>query len=434
MKMKYARLLIILSSLFACNPGRITTQTDKDGVVTQLPHLWKSSISNGPLATGLHRGFIIENRGLLAVGVRKSVGSKVSGEHFLQLKDLETGENLWVWDEFHNKAIGTLRQSIGLYPGSMLLHDASTTYHINTVTGKTIWKTRQPEIRPGPYPAFLGNRYFFPGNSLASQRKRRTEPTIFAGDIRTGELRELVVPKMRDEYAYIDTDSMYYRGSVLNIEAFTRNGVDYLVVPFTEPGPKDHFNHTRGYFGLYNLSENKWVYERVTIRPDQGGASSCLKPIVKDDKVYVTSLTTVGCFELMTGKEVWRRNLSDMFTSFNDFILVGDKLLLNGDNATLYCLDANTGTPKWTQKASALTSDLYHQDGVLYYIYTQYLLAVDIQTGKLLWDLASPDIKLENRTDSWFTGFVTGLPAKDGKKGRIFTSTNYNVYCFGAAR
>ena len=149
-------------------------------------------------------------------------------------------------------------------------------------------------------------------------------------------------------------------------------------------------------------------------------------------RCILTSLTTVGCFELMTGKEVWRRNLSEMFTGFNDFILVGDKLLLNGDNATLYCVDANTGLPMWTQKASVLTSDLYHQDGIIYYIYTKFLLAVDLQTGKLLWDMPSPDIRLEGRDDSWFTGFVTGTPAKDGKKGRIFASTNYNVYCFEA--
>ncbi|MCE7067428.1 PQQ-binding-like beta-propeller repeat protein [Dyadobacter sp. CY326] len=433
MNIKYTSLSILFSWMLACTPEKISTDTDKEGVITRLPHVWKSSISEGPRSFGLHRGYIIDNRGILAVGMRKSAGSNAKNEQYLLLKDLETGENIWKWDEFQSKSIGTLRQSIGLYFGAMLLHDASTTYYINTVTGGTIWKTRQPDLGLRPYPAFLANQYFVAGISIESQRKHRIEPTIFAGNVKTGEVKELVMPKMKDEYAYVDTDSSYYRGSMLNIEAFSRNGVDYMVVPFTEPGPKDQYNHTRSYFGLYNITDKKWVYERIAIRPDIGGASSCLKPIVHDDKVYVTSLTTVGCFELMTGREIWRRSLSDMFTGFNDFILVNDKLLLNGDNAILYCVDANTGSQRWTQKASALTSDLYHQDGVVYYIYTKSLLAVDIQTGKLLWDMPSPDIKLENRHDSWFTGFVTGLPTKDGKKGRIFASTNYNVYCFEAA-
>ncbi|MCF2495409.1 outer membrane protein assembly factor BamB family protein [Dyadobacter chenhuakuii] len=430
--MQWLIYLIIFSGLLACNPEKVSTETDKDGVITRLPHVWKSSISEGPRSFGLHRGYIIDNRGILAVGMRKSAESSAKGEQYLLFKDLETGENIWKWDEFQFKTIGTLRQSINLYPGTMLLHDASTTYHINTMTGKTIWKSRNPEISLRPYPAFLKDKYYVPGVSIESQRRKRREPTIFACDVATGAVKELMMPKLKDEHAYVDPDSIYYRGSMLNIEACSRDGIDYLVVPFTEPGPKDLFNDTRGYFGLYNITDKRWVYERIAIRPDHGGASSSLKPLVHGDKVYLTSLTTVGCFELMTGKEVWRRNLSEMFTGFNDFILVGDKLLLNGDNATLYCVDANTGLPMWTQKASVLTSDLYHQDGIIYYIYTKFLLAVDLQTGKLLWDMPSPDIRLEGRDDSWFTGFVTGTPAKDGKKGRIFASTNYNVYCFEA--
>lgn len=425
-------IAFIIFGLHSCVPEDVSTQTDQDGVVIRQPHIWKSSTSDDPLSTGLHRGYIIDNRGVLAMAVRKT--NQAKGERYLQLKDLETGENLWTWDEFQFKSTGTLRQSIALYPGAMLLHDASTTYYINTTTGQTIWKSRNPELAMRPYPAFLGNKYFVPGISLYSQQKRRGEPTIFVADTRSGDFRELVMPPLRDEYAYTQPDSVYYRGSMLNIEAFSRNGTDYLVVPFTEPGPQDQFNSTRGYFGLYNVSEKKWIYERIVIRPDYGGASSSVKPIVHDDKVYVTSLTTIGCFDLMTGKEIWRRQLSDMFTGFNDMILVGDKLLLNGDNATLYCVDADSGLPRWTQKASVLTSDLYHQDGVIYYIYTKYLLAVDIETGKLLWDIPSPDVKMRDRMDSWFTGFVTGIPAKNGGKGRIFASTNYNVYCFEAVR
>lgn len=432
--MKRILYFFLLSGLLSCRPDKITTETDKDGVVTQMPYLWKSSISDGPLATGLYRGYIVDDRGLLAVGVRKSGKSKPNGDNYLQLKDISSGENIWTWDDLHNNSIGSLHRSIGLFPGKMLLHDASTTYLINTVTGTTIWKTRNTELGLGPYPTFLGEEYFVPGISLESQSKRRIEPTVFKGDVRTGSLKKLVMPKISDEYAHMNVDSMYYRGSMLNVATFSRDGSDYLVIPHTEPGPKDQYNSIRGYFGLFNLKENKWVYERISIRPDLGGASACLRPIVHDNKVYVTSLTTVGCFDLMTGKEIWRRSVTDKFTGFNDFTLVDDKLLLNGDNATLYCVDANSGGVLWTQKSSALTSDLYCQDGVVYYIYTKSLLAVDLLTGKLLWDMPSPDIKWENRHDSWFAGFVTGLPAKDGSKGKIFASTNYNVYAFDAVK
>jgi hypothetical protein len=70
----------------------------------------------------------------------------------------------------------------------------------------------------------------------------------------------------------------------------------------------------------------------------------------------------------------------------------------------------------------------------VYYIASQDLLATRVSDGKLLWKLLCPDYYTEKRGDSWFMGFVTGLPGKNGKKGRIFASTNLNVYCFEAAQ
>jgi hypothetical protein len=70
----------LLFCLLACNPEKITTETDKDGVIRQLPHGWKSSNSNVPFDAGLHRGFLIELRGVLAMGVCKSPKPNARGE------------------------------------------------------------------------------------------------------------------------------------------------------------------------------------------------------------------------------------------------------------------------------------------------------------------------------------------------------------------
>jgi outer membrane protein assembly factor BamB len=97
-------------------------------------------------------------------------------------------------------------------------------------------------------------------------------------------------------------------------------------------------------------------------------------------------------------------------------------------------LDTNTGSKLWELQSSAMASDLYHQDGMVYWIRSKNLLAADLATGKNLWDMASLDRKEENRPDSWYGGFVTGIPSKDGKKGKIFATTNLNLYCFEAIR
>jgi outer membrane protein assembly factor BamB len=116
-------------------------------------------------------------------------------------------------------------------------------------------------------------------------------------------------------------------------------------------------------------------------------------------------------------------------------IVVGNKVILNSGNATLYCLDAQTGHILWTQKSSAMSSDLYHQNGVVYYMITKTLNAVDIETGKLLLNMAAPDSREDITGEtSWFWGFITGVEGKDGKKGRIFATTNLNAYCFEALK
>lgn len=428
--MKYIIILTFFSGMLSCTPEKVTTQIDAGGVVVEKPFIWNSSISDGTLTIGLYTGYIIDGKGVLSVAMRKPSDPKVHGHYYLQLKDLKTGENIWTWDEFIT-GIGNLQKSVRIYNGKMLVHDGPYDYVIDTQTGKTIWKQRTG--RPGAIPPVtsLGNKFYFTGNSVEADKISRTEEVVYVGDLNTGDVKELLKPDYSLQYAY-NAGGYFYVGSLMGAHAFTKEGVDYLVVPHIEMSAQARYTPQASFFGLYNLSENKWVYQRAPLSLEKDGATPSRIPIVDGDRVYMTSLNSVGCYELMTGRRIWQKRLTEVETSFSDFIKVGDRLIANGENATLYCLDAATGNTLWTQISSAFTSDLYHQDGVIYWIITKKLGAVDLQTGRLLWRMECPDGKVENRPDSWYTGFVTGIPAQNGKKGKIFASTNLNVYCFEA--
>jgi len=60
------KIFIIFSGLFSCNPEKITSQNDKDGVITSLPYQWKSRISDGVLGYGLYHGYVINTWGYFA--------------------------------------------------------------------------------------------------------------------------------------------------------------------------------------------------------------------------------------------------------------------------------------------------------------------------------------------------------------------------------
>lgn len=164
--------------------------------------------------------------------------------------------------------------------------------------------------------------------------------------------------------------------------------------------------------------------------PASGGGNY---PNIIGDKVYYAVNMWVGCYELMTGKRLWFLRVTPS-SLFSDMIVAEGKLLANGQNAKLYAIDPETGSVPWVQRSSGFSSALHYQDGVVYYIETKLLIATRVSDGKVLWALECPDAYTENRTDSWITGFVTGVPGKNGRKGRIFVSTNLNVYCFEAAQ
>lgn len=199
-------------------------------------------------------------------------------------------------------------------------------------------------------------------------------------------------------------------------------------------GPEAKFTVNRCFLSLYNLSQHKWMYERAELSRAELGGTTSIMPIVISNRIYVTVLPSVHCFDLMTGKRIWDTLLEQRLTGFSDLIMADNKLLANSLLARLHCLDPQTGAVLWSQKSSAVGSDLYYQDGVVYYIASKNLLAVEVATGKLLWDLPSPDAREEKRSDSWFGGFVTGVPGKNGQKGKIYATTNLNLYCFDAAR
>jgi outer membrane protein assembly factor BamB len=211
-----------------------------------------------------------------------------------------------------------------------------------------------------------------------------------------------------------------------------RDGSEFILVPFVEMGPPARYTPNRSFFGLFDNTKKVWIYDRQSLSTPEEGASASQTPIVDRENIYLSSLATVSSYDLMSGKAVWKKRLTDENTGIWDFTLAGNKILAAVQNGTIYCLDAATGSIKWNIRNGA-SSDLFVQNGVLYWISGENLLAADLETGKLIWNLSPPD-KNEKPSGSNFAGFVTGTEGNSGNKGRIYVTTNLNAYCFDAAR
>jgi len=108
-----------------------------------------------------------------------------------------------------------------------------------------------------------------------------------------------------------------------------------------------------------------------------------------------------------------------------------NKIIINCVNYTSYCINADSNTQIWQENTAASTSNIYYQDGVVYFIGgdTGKLHALDINTGKHYWKVVVPHL---DGPGSSFSKHVGGIPAQNGKKGKIFTSSFTRAYCFEA--
>ena len=104
---------------------------------------------------------------------------------------------------------------------------------------------------------------------------------------------------------------------------------------------------------------------------------------------------------------------------------------LSGERTT-FGISLETGNIMWTTETTGNNGQPYALNGVVYFTSSGdgMLHALDIATGQYIWKIESPDAN----SNSFFRGELTGIPGENGEKGRIFTSSYLNAFCFEAAR
>ncbi len=378
---------------------------------------------------------------ILASERAASSGSSTSPS--LCFKRTDNGKNAWVWNDrfMENELPFVYKYKLYSFKNMLFYKNAYLFYCINQETGKTIWKKRwERNFGSEINTTGIGEHFYFTGTRPEIYAKERWEESIYQGDMATGEVREVAKLKNFPDSVWHDPSGFDYFSRGRHMKPFVRGADTLLLVSYDLPDIRPYYQNTpvSGYLSLYNLTQQKWVYERMPMLSDvklgvESEAGGGNWPNIISDKVYFAVNMWVGCYELMTGKRLWMQRLTPA-SLFSDMIVAEGKLLANGMNGKLYALDPETGRTLWQQRSSGIGSALHYQDGVVYYIASQDLLATRISDGKLLWKLNCPDYYTEKRGDSWFMGFFTGLPGKNGQKGRIFASTNLNVYCYEAAQ
>ena len=351
-----------------------------------------------------------------------------TGKPTMILRDSQTGKVKWEWNDVikESEPIWIARGSVHQFETYLFYNYGPRNYCIDTRTGQTIWRKSTGYSAFGNS-AMLGSYYFTKGTPQALQDQSIVEDRVYIGDVKTGIEREIVMPKYSRKSIRTEASWKQWIGLISDIRPIVDGADTLLLLPFTETGPGR--NEFEAYIGLYNMTQQKWVYERERLNEKWPEAFNTSWVMLSGDKMFSILNNAIACFNWRTGKLIWFKALPS-FASIPTPI--EDKyLVVYSSDSRLLLLNINSGDTIWEKKETmSTTQQVYYDQGILYFM-TANLNAVEIPSGNKLWNMPSAT---ENKRSGHFWGFITGSPGKGGQKGRIFTRTGYHTYCFEAIK
>lgn len=416
-------LLVIFSLLSSCSKddGINSIIKDKEGVVTYLPPLW---------SLPLHEDGNPESHSLSVTGnnvVNEEdvliITNQNSTSRYLTLVSSETGEILWKWNDWYIPESESFKGRFTITHNNVIHWITGTRhYWVDLENGQTVKKYRGQNSY-----AFnlrtLGSHFF----GLAKPKDTLTQyqtTAVFRGDFYDEEPEMVLLPKLNLEHAI-----GYRIGGVTSVIPVIENGDTLLITAYQDIFPNWSF---QSYLGLYNLTRQNWVYEKVPLcEISQKGV--LYHPLRQVENTVITNVArSLICYNFYTGEKVWEKEFPHDF-SFSGFDIYDGILVGSCENKILYGMDVHTGQLLWTGEGAGTNSKLENRimDGVLYFGggSSGYFHAVDIYTGKTLWKL---DPHKYEGDEAFWTWSINVVPGRNGEKGKVIIQNARNAYCFEA--
>lgn len=168
----------------------------------------------------------------------------------------------------------------------------------------------------------------------------------------------------------------------------------------------------------YNLTKQEVIFE-------QKGTESFGFLALDQDKL-IASGHYVRCYDATKGALLWEKGIPNG-TGPGGAVLIDGKVLVNDNNnfePHLHLFDITTGNLIWKSESTDIDSRLVIHKGVIYGVGDSELKAINLDNGKLLWSIRSPDEK--NNSDAFFADVVSIDPDTD----RLYTANYINALCY----
>ncbi len=407
--------ILILLGFQGCKKDQISK--DDTGAIIKKPYIWKSPLTNNQwIWSGAIQLPIFEEKYFTATHFEANAK--------LAALDIFTGETVWEWNDYLGRDKDTIFLDLTWpyrYENILIFQKGPRSYCIDLTTGQTVWKI---EASQGFATYLTGTKTEFLSQGYNGDTMGYRYYVDYLGDIYSGTKYPLPHP---DNFELIPNNSAQLATATNGGVLFEVNNKKYLLSGYAKSA--ENWN-VLPFLGLYNRTDDKWEYTEKQILPKHWTHSISNFPIISEN-IVVTSVGNHICAnELWTGDSIWAYDCGGNF-DYGGFLVHEGCIYAMAEAKALYCLDLHTGTVNWKQDYDGLGTTsrmMSHLNGVLYFSSggSGTLMAVDMATGKIIWNLESPD-------DESFKE-VAIYPGKDGKKPLILTATYQNAYCYEAVR
>lgn len=399
-------------------------KTDSNGVIIGKDPIWVHNAGNGKLTWPGIGAAVYDNHVVVA-------GNSGVDEDILLALDLDTGIEIWRWDEFMGEwPVGSFNRSEygkNQKDNLIILSDGLNYMCIDISTGKTVWndKRRGMDITHGI--KVLGDSYYYGYGSLYDNFHT---PEIIKGDIFTSDWQTLLIPQLDSTQNFQNAN-----GFVGEVLLFEDSGDLIISFGFTEFFDI-YQNQIINYFSSYNLTKRKYIIEKLKIGEISYSHVNA-RPILFDDIIVLNSNATFYGIDKNTGDIIW---VKDEFAVFNgDGIFTFENynneiIAVNyvGPIARVIKINPKTGKTIWEKiEEGGQAESIHFYRGILYFVDrgSGFLNAFDLNTGERLWKIQSPDEEV-------FSGYggIAIIPSEDDNCGKLIVSTFVNTYCFKTER
>ena len=393
-------------------------------LVTQITPLWRTSLTSDQselLSVSLYPPVVYN--GNVLIGKLDE-----NGPSFAMLNG-KTGEIAWEWNDFFTR---DLRKNLFIpssyqFENLLTVSIGSNQYSIDLTDGTTI--DRRDFDRNMAHLTGVGPRYFASASSDVS-------PTAYRGQIYTADLRDLSTEDTLIVPNYVNTSETAPEGGRIGLTGVPYPFIDEsgdTMISYTYDNSIDIYT-VNAFSGLYNYSKREHVYQDDPY--EEGTYLNANGPfsIYNNQLKYHYARGGILCTYLYSNRVAWSREFSNLFF-ISGFEIFDDILVANNEDTYLYGLSPISGRQLWKTKASGTSSEMQYLNGVVYFVGggDGLLHAVDIQTGKHLWKVRSPD--LDRNSGAWFDRKVTVVPPGPGQeKGTVVVNSYIAAMAFEAAR